>query len=93
VEPYEVYAIKYATLARTGAENFIGGDPHDTSMRLDYYVWLRAVQRAPSSSTPASARRGAAAASELLRRRGKPEAARVDAGRCATSSRTFTTTT
>jgi len=40
VEPYEVYAIKYATLARTAAENFIGGDPHDTSMRLDYYVWL-----------------------------------------------------
>jgi len=40
VEPYEVYAIKYATLARTAAENFIGGDPHDTSMRLDYFVWL-----------------------------------------------------
>ena len=40
MEPYEVYAIKYATLARTAAENFIGGDPHDTSMRLDYFVWL-----------------------------------------------------
>ena len=40
MEPYEVYAIKYATLARTAAENFIGGDPHDTSMRLDYYVWF-----------------------------------------------------
>ena len=40
MEPYEVYAIKYATLARTAAENFIGGDPHDASMRLDYYVWL-----------------------------------------------------
>jgi glyoxylase-like metal-dependent hydrolase (beta-lactamase superfamily II) len=40
VEPYEVYALKYATLARTAAENFIGGDPHDTSMRLDYYVWV-----------------------------------------------------
>ncbi|HET9044620.1 MAG TPA: MBL fold metallo-hydrolase, partial [Burkholderiales bacterium] len=40
MEPYEVYAIKYATLARTAAENFIGGDPHDTSMRLDYFVWF-----------------------------------------------------
>ena len=37
---YEVYAIKYATLARTAAENFIGGDPHEAGMPLDYYVWL-----------------------------------------------------
>jgi glyoxylase-like metal-dependent hydrolase (beta-lactamase superfamily II) len=40
VEPYEVYAIRYATLARTAAENFIGGDPHEAGMPLDYYVWL-----------------------------------------------------
>jgi glyoxylase-like metal-dependent hydrolase (beta-lactamase superfamily II) len=40
LEPYEVYAIKYATLARTAAENFIGGDPHDAGMMLDYYVWV-----------------------------------------------------
>jgi glyoxylase-like metal-dependent hydrolase (beta-lactamase superfamily II) len=40
VEPYEVYAIKYATLARTAAENFIGGDPHEAGMHLDYFVWV-----------------------------------------------------
>jgi len=37
---YEVYAIKYAHHARRRAENFIGGDPHDGPMPLDYFVWL-----------------------------------------------------
>jgi glyoxylase-like metal-dependent hydrolase (beta-lactamase superfamily II) len=37
---YEVYAIKYAHHARRAAENFIGGDPHDGPMPLDYFVWL-----------------------------------------------------
>ncbi len=37
---YEVYAIKYAHHARSAAENFIGGDPHDGPMPLDYFVWL-----------------------------------------------------
>jgi glyoxylase-like metal-dependent hydrolase (beta-lactamase superfamily II) len=37
---YEVYAIKYAHHARRAAENFIGGDPHDAPMPLDYFVWL-----------------------------------------------------
>lgn len=40
MEPYEVYAVKYATLARTAAENFIGADPHEAGMALDYYVWV-----------------------------------------------------
>lgn len=41
IEPrYEVYAIKYAHHARRAAENFIGGDPHDGPMPLDYFVWL-----------------------------------------------------
>ncbi|MDH3715136.1 MAG: N-acyl homoserine lactonase family protein [Gammaproteobacteria bacterium] len=44
-EPFEVYAIRYATMARTGAENFIGADPHEAASRLDYYVWLA---RSPS---------------------------------------------
>jgi hypothetical protein len=39
-EPFEVYAIRYATMARTSAENFIGGDPHEAASRLDYFVWL-----------------------------------------------------
>ena len=37
---YEVYAVKYAHHMRRAAENFIGGDPHDGPMPLDYFVWL-----------------------------------------------------
>ena len=39
-QPFEVYAIRYATVQRTAGENFIGGDPHESSMDMDYYVWL-----------------------------------------------------
>ncbi|HUN28131.1 MAG TPA: N-acyl homoserine lactonase family protein [Steroidobacteraceae bacterium] len=38
--PFEAYAIRYATVARRGAENFIGGDPHESATRMDYFVWL-----------------------------------------------------
>lgn len=38
-EPYEIYAIRYAHHDRTASENFIGGDPHDGPMPLDYFVW------------------------------------------------------
>src|SRR5262245_59699773 len=38
-EVYEVFAIKYGHHERRAGENFIGGDPHDVSMRLDFYVW------------------------------------------------------
>src|SRR5690606_22042477 len=37
---YEVYAIRYATVARRSVENFIGGDPHESGARMDYFVWL-----------------------------------------------------
>lgn len=37
---YEVYAIRYATVDRLATENFIGGDPHETGMPMDYFVWL-----------------------------------------------------
>lgn len=37
---YQVYAVKYAELMRVACENFIDGDPHETSeMPLNYYVW------------------------------------------------------
>jgi glyoxylase-like metal-dependent hydrolase (beta-lactamase superfamily II) len=37
---YEVLAIRYAHNAeRRAAENFIGGDPHDGPMPMDYFVW------------------------------------------------------
>jgi len=38
---YEIFAIKYAELMREARDNFIDGDPHETSdMPLDYYVWV-----------------------------------------------------
>jgi glyoxylase-like metal-dependent hydrolase (beta-lactamase superfamily II) len=37
---YEVFALKYATRSATRAANFIGGDPHDGPMPLDYYIWV-----------------------------------------------------
>lgn len=43
---YEIYAIKYAHHERTAAANFLGGDPHDGPMPMDYFVWLvRGAQR------------------------------------------------
>lgn len=38
--PFEVYAIRYATVARRSAENYIGADPHEIAARMDYFVWL-----------------------------------------------------
>jgi glyoxylase-like metal-dependent hydrolase (beta-lactamase superfamily II) len=40
LDNYEVYALKYAQHDRRASENFIGGDPHDGPMPLDYFVWL-----------------------------------------------------
>jgi len=40
VNEYQVYAVKYAHHDRRASENFIGGDPHDGPMPLDYFVWL-----------------------------------------------------
>ncbi|MCY1192952.1 Metallo-beta-lactamase superfamily protein [compost metagenome] len=37
---YEVYALKYATRPALRSANFVGGDPHDAPMPLDYYVWV-----------------------------------------------------
>jgi glyoxylase-like metal-dependent hydrolase (beta-lactamase superfamily II) len=36
---HEIYAIKYGRHERKKAENYIGGDPHDVSEPIDYYVW------------------------------------------------------
>ena len=36
---YALYAVRYATRAARRADNFIGGDPHEGPMPLDYYVW------------------------------------------------------
>ncbi|KQR81479.1 MBL fold metallo-hydrolase [Burkholderia sp. Leaf177] len=39
IENYKIYAIKYAHHDRPARDNFIGGDPHDDNMPLDYFVW------------------------------------------------------
>jgi glyoxylase-like metal-dependent hydrolase (beta-lactamase superfamily II) len=38
-DAHEIYAIKYAHHDRSAAENYIGGDPHDSAEPLDFYVW------------------------------------------------------
>lgn len=40
VPEYEVFAIRYATRDAMRSDHFIGGDPHDGPMPMDYYVWL-----------------------------------------------------
>jgi glyoxylase-like metal-dependent hydrolase (beta-lactamase superfamily II) len=37
---YEIIAIKYATRDARRAANFLGGDPHDGPMPMDYYIWV-----------------------------------------------------
>jgi glyoxylase-like metal-dependent hydrolase (beta-lactamase superfamily II) len=36
---YQVYAVKYAERDGRRAEHFLGGDPHDAPMAMDYFVW------------------------------------------------------
>ena len=36
---HRVYAVKYAERDARRAEHFIGGDPHDAPMPMDYFVW------------------------------------------------------
>lgn len=37
---YEIFAIRYATRQAKRAEHFIGGDPHDLPMPMDYFTWV-----------------------------------------------------
>ncbi len=37
---YQVFAIRYATREANRSEHFIGGDPHDGPMPMDYFLWL-----------------------------------------------------
>lgn len=36
---YELFAIRYATRDAKRNANFLGGDPHDAPMPMDYFVW------------------------------------------------------
>lgn len=40
IRPYEVFALRYATAVRNHADIFIGGDPHDGPVPMDYYIWV-----------------------------------------------------
>jgi len=40
LRPYEIYAIKYGDHDRLASENFIGGDPHNGPMPIDYFTWV-----------------------------------------------------
>lgn len=37
---YDVFAIRYARRDARRHEHFVGGDPHDAPMPMDYFVWL-----------------------------------------------------
>src|SRR5438045_9047753 len=37
---YELFALRYATREARRADHFIGGDPHDGPMPMDYFVWV-----------------------------------------------------
>ena len=37
---YELFAIRYATRDAKRSANFLGGDPHDAPMPMDYFVWV-----------------------------------------------------
>ncbi|HXG22889.1 MAG TPA: N-acyl homoserine lactonase family protein [Methylomirabilota bacterium] len=37
---YKIFAIKYATREARRADHFIGGDPHDGPMPMDYFTWV-----------------------------------------------------
>jgi glyoxylase-like metal-dependent hydrolase (beta-lactamase superfamily II) len=63
-ESYEIFAIKYAEVARKAHANFIDGDPHETAdMPLNYYVWAivgrgRTVVVDTGFSSPMAKKRG-----------------------------------
>jgi glyoxylase-like metal-dependent hydrolase (beta-lactamase superfamily II) len=37
---YSVYAVRYATREAKRSDHFIGGDPHDAPMPMDYFLWV-----------------------------------------------------
>jgi glyoxylase-like metal-dependent hydrolase (beta-lactamase superfamily II) len=39
-DTYEVYAVKYGERDARRPEHFLGGDPHDVPMNMDYFVWV-----------------------------------------------------
>lgn len=64
---YDVFAIRYATMDRTRRDNFLGGDPHDGPMPMDFFVWLlRSPERTVLVDTGFNADAARARGRELL---------------------------
>jgi glyoxylase-like metal-dependent hydrolase (beta-lactamase superfamily II) len=60
---YELYAIRYGTRDAKRPEHFIGGDPHESPMPMDYFSWVaidgkRAFVVDSGFSEPVGTRRG-----------------------------------
>jgi hypothetical protein len=54
VQEYELFAIRYATHDAQRSEHFIGGDPHDGPMPMDYFMWLPGARSARHEVLPGS---------------------------------------
>ena len=66
---YELFAVRYATRAARRAANFLGGDPHDAPMPMDYYVWAaRSAERTIVIDTGFTAEVAAQRKRDYLRR-------------------------
>src|SRR5690242_19986132 len=37
---HEIYAIRYARRDARRTDHFVGGDPHDAPMPMDYFTWV-----------------------------------------------------
>ena len=67
-DTYEVFAIRYATRQGQRRDHFLGGDPHNAVMQMDYFVWLiRNAQRTVVVDTGFNAAMAAKRQRELLR--------------------------
>jgi len=40
IPTYQVFAIKYAERDGRRPDHFVGGDPHDVPMPMDYFIWV-----------------------------------------------------
>ncbi|MGH7934618.1 MAG: N-acyl homoserine lactonase family protein, partial [Candidatus Binataceae bacterium] len=40
IPEYKIFAIRYATRDARRADHFVGGDPHDGPMPMDYFIWV-----------------------------------------------------
>ena len=43
---FELYAIRYAMREARRGDHFIGGDPHDAPMAMDYFLWVARARSA-----------------------------------------------